>query len=184
MRQYLDLLRHVMDNGTDRGDRTGTGTRSVFGYQMRFDLGAGLSAADDQEDPPQVGDPRAAVVPPRRDQCALAAGARGQDLGRVGRRERRPRAGLRQPVALVAGREGRDDRPDRGRGALDPDQAGIAAAHRDGVEPGRGRRHGAAAVPLPVPVLCRQGPAELPALPAERATSSSACRSTSRPMRC
>ena len=42
MRQYLDLLTHVMENGTDRGDRTGTGTRSVFGYQMRFDLSQGF----------------------------------------------------------------------------------------------------------------------------------------------
>jgi hypothetical protein len=42
MRQYLDLLRHVIDNGHDRSDRTGTGTRSVFGYQMRFDLSEGF----------------------------------------------------------------------------------------------------------------------------------------------
>lgn len=42
MRQYLNLLQHVMETGVDRADRTGTGTRSVFGYQMRFDLSAGF----------------------------------------------------------------------------------------------------------------------------------------------
>ncbi|MFD2609093.1 thymidylate synthase [Deinococcus taklimakanensis] len=42
MRQYLDFLRHIRDHGTDKADRTGTGTRSVFGYQMRFDLQDGF----------------------------------------------------------------------------------------------------------------------------------------------
>jgi thymidylate synthase len=42
MKQYLELLAHVMENGVDRMDRTGTGTRGVFGQQMRFDLAAGF----------------------------------------------------------------------------------------------------------------------------------------------
>jgi thymidylate synthase len=42
MRQYLDLLQHIVDTGTRRDDRTGTGTLSVFGHQMRFDLSAGF----------------------------------------------------------------------------------------------------------------------------------------------
>ncbi|TBW56232.1 thymidylate synthase [Marinobacter halodurans] len=42
MKAYLDLMRDVVENGTDRGDRTGVGTRSVFGRQIRFDLGEGF----------------------------------------------------------------------------------------------------------------------------------------------
>ncbi len=42
MKQYLDLAKHIMENGTDKSDRTGTGTRSIFGHQIRFDLSKGF----------------------------------------------------------------------------------------------------------------------------------------------
>ena len=68
MKQYLDFMRHVRAHGARKADRTGTGTLSVFGYQMRFDLARGLSAGDHQERAPEVDHLRAAVVPARRHQ--------------------------------------------------------------------------------------------------------------------
>ena len=49
MRHYLDLLDKVLHEGSDRPDRTGTGTRSIFGHQLRFDLGMGFPVCDDQK---------------------------------------------------------------------------------------------------------------------------------------
>ena len=57
MKQYLDLMRHVREHGTFKEDRTGTGTYSVFGYQMRFQPGRWLPHRHHQEVPPEVHHP-------------------------------------------------------------------------------------------------------------------------------
>ena len=144
----------------------------------------GLSADDDQEAASQVDRLRAALVPRRRHQRQISQGSRRQHLERVGRRARRAWAGLRTAVALLADARRRRDRPDRRSGHADPAQSGFTAADRHRLESGRHRQDGAAAVPLPVPVLRRARAGSPASSISAPPTSSSACRSTSRPMRC
>ena len=82
--QYEDLLRRVLEQGTPKADRTGTGTVSLFGERLRYDLSERLPAGDDEEGALPVGRRRAAVVPARRQQRRLAAGATASRSGTSG----------------------------------------------------------------------------------------------------
>lgn len=66
MKQYLELMQKVLDEGTQKNDRTGTGTLSIFGHQMRFNLQDGFPLVTTKTLPPAFHHPRTAVVPAGR----------------------------------------------------------------------------------------------------------------------
>jgi len=164
--QYLDLLEELLERGARKSDRTGTGTLSVFGRQMRFPLGT-ASRCSPPEAAPEVDRLRAAVVPARRtnvrwlqergvtiwDEWADENGELGPVYGYQWRHWRTPDGRDIDQIAQVI--ESLRKKPDSRRQYRERWTRPTSS-------------HGAAALPRAVPVLRRRRPALLPDVPAQR----------------
>ena len=161
MQAYLDLLQRILDDGAEKGDRTGTGTLSVFGHQMRFDLREGFPLVTTKKVHTRSvfaellwflrGDTNVKWLQDRGvtiwDEWADENGDLGPVYGYQWRSWPTPDGGHVDQIAQVV-----DEHPARPR---------LPAAHRLGVERRRHPADGARAVPRAVPVLRRppDGPA-------------------------
>jgi hypothetical protein len=172
MRQYLDLMRHVLDHGTEKSDRTGTGTRSVFGYQMRFDLAAGFPLLTTKKLHLRSiihellwflqGETNIRYLKENGvsiwDDWADENGNLGPVYGHQWRHW--PNRSAQTPAGEIDQIVTTDRRPEK--------QSGFAPPHRFRLEPGGHPADEAAALPCAVPVLCRRQQAFLPTLSAQR----------------